>query len=81
MYCKNCGKDNPDNSRFCSSCGFMLVPQEKSDESAPQAVPVKTTSAAPQAVPVRAAGPAPQTVPVRPADPAPCRQRQAIRDE
>ena len=28
MYCKNCGKDNPDNSRFCSSCGFMLVPQE-----------------------------------------------------
>ncbi len=73
----------------------MLVPQEnntgekvslkfknaKSDESAPQAVPVKTTSAAPQAVPVRPADPAPQTVPVRPADPAPCRQRQAIRDE
>lgn len=24
MYCPNCGKDNPENTRFCRSCGLGL---------------------------------------------------------
>lgn len=25
MYCKNCGKVNPDNQRFCTGCGTDLL--------------------------------------------------------
>lgn len=25
MYCSKCGKPNPDNSRFCNSCGYDLI--------------------------------------------------------
>lgn len=24
MYCPNCGKQNPDEARFCGGCGFEL---------------------------------------------------------
>ena len=30
MFCNNCGKENPDNSKFCKGCGAAL------DNSAPQ---------------------------------------------
>ena len=81
MYCKNCGKENPDNSRFCSSCGAMLVPPEnntpgekvtlkfrdqKLSVSAPQPVPFKPAGGASQPVPVKPAGGASQPVPVKP---------------
>ena len=25
MYCNNCGKHNPEDSKFCKSCGEKLV--------------------------------------------------------
>ena len=25
MYCSKCGKPNPDNARFCNSCGYDLI--------------------------------------------------------
>lgn len=28
MYCKNCGKQNPDNARFCSKCGSPMTPSQ-----------------------------------------------------
>ena len=25
MYCSKCGKENPDNGKFCSACGAPLA--------------------------------------------------------
>ena len=27
MYCSNCGKENPDDGRFCFNCGAQLLSQ------------------------------------------------------
>jgi hypothetical protein len=29
-FCNNCGHENPEGSRFCSQCGTMLAPAERS---------------------------------------------------
>lgn len=42
MFCKNCGKELPDNAKFCSGCGTPVAPP------APAAAP-ETPAAAPEA--------------------------------
>ena len=27
LYCRDCGKENPDDAKFCSNCGHLLTPQ------------------------------------------------------
>ena len=40
MFCKNCGNENPEGSRFCKQCGTMLMtaPSASEQRSAPQPV-------------------------------------------
>jgi pSer/pThr/pTyr-binding forkhead associated (FHA) protein len=33
-YCTNCGKANPDDARFCASCGTKLAPEGAGDSTA-----------------------------------------------
>ena len=58
MYCKHCGEQIPDGSKFCSKCGKSLVPPAQPAQAAP------TVNAAP-AQPVQPA----QTVQPQPATP------------
>lgn len=57
MFCGNCGKQNPDNAKFCSSCGSKL-------NSAPveQAAPVHQAPSAQQTAPVHQAASVQQPV-------------------
>ena len=46
MFCKNCGKEIPDNSHFCQHCGAVQIAQEAPQRSTteslhPQAPPQK----------------------------------------
>ena len=50
MYCRFCGKQIPDNAKFCSECGANLAP-------APSAAPEESAPAVPM-VPENAAAPA-----------------------
>ena len=50
MYCRFCGKQIPDNAKFCSECGANLAP-------APSTAPEKSAPAVPMA-PKNAAAPA-----------------------
>jgi pSer/pThr/pTyr-binding forkhead associated (FHA) protein len=34
-FCTNCGKPNPEDSRFCSQCGHRLVSEDASAEAEP----------------------------------------------
>ena len=36
MFCKNCGKANPDNQRFCSGCGADLMGGAPGSMNTPQ---------------------------------------------
>ena len=38
MYCPNCGKQLPDNSRFCDNCGSMLNSRIPSNTSLPDGI-------------------------------------------
>ncbi len=38
-FCTACGKQNPDEARFCSQCGTKLLVDEQSAASAPTATP------------------------------------------
>ena len=53
MFCKNCGKEMPDGTSFCTECG---TPQDKVEASAPTTPPVPP--ATPPAPPVEQAAPA-----------------------
>ncbi len=33
MYCQKCGKENPDDHKFCKDCGAPLYPTELSPKS------------------------------------------------
>lgn len=52
MYCRFCGKQIPDNAKFCSECGANLAPAPSTapEESAP-AVPMAPENAAAPAMP------------------------------
>ena len=54
MYCKKCGKENADDSRFCKHCGASLTSQIPA--------PGQRTMLAPQAAPQ----PTPAPNPVNP---------------
>ena len=43
MYCRNCGKEMEENSRFCPYCGTENVPEEgqKEQQDIPDGFPVK----------------------------------------
>lgn len=43
MYCKNCGKEIPDDSRFCGGCGTNLI-SELYEEKGAELIPAKCTS-------------------------------------
>ena len=69
MFCPTCGAQNPDDSRFCQTCG-------KSMEPAPFTPPVQAVPQAPQAPvcpppPVYAPEPQPTVAPQPPAPPQP----------
>lgn len=37
MFCPKCGKENPNDAKFCSSCGYSLTPfQPKEEGASPQ---------------------------------------------
>lgn len=67
MYCKNCGKQLPDNVRFCGSCGTK-VEQEPAPVEPAAAVPTPVEPAAVVPTPVEPAAVVP--TPVEPAAPA-----------
>lgn len=35
MFCPKCGKENPNDARFCSACGYALTPFQQREEGAP----------------------------------------------
>lgn len=44
-FCTACGKQSPDDARFCSQCGARLVaPQPPAEPAAPPSVPSETTA-------------------------------------
>lgn len=45
MYCSNCGKEIPDDSKFCPKCGSSVEPAER--QSAPDQKTLEATVAAP----------------------------------
>jgi hypothetical protein len=49
MYCRNCGKQLPDGSRFCGECG---TPMEAPAGPAPEAPAAVAPAAAPSPTPV-----------------------------
>ena len=36
MFCKNCGKEAPEDSRFCSSCGSSVQANNKKEPVTPR---------------------------------------------
>lgn len=52
MYCPNCGTKNPDDAKFCESCGTSLT-------AAPAAAPAAAAAAAAPVQPVAPPPPAP----------------------
>ena len=51
MYCRNCGKQIPDNVRFCPACGYRTTAAAPSASPAPSAPPQTVLQSPPQAVP------------------------------
>lgn len=41
MFCKNCGKELPENAKFCSSCGSPVAAPEPQDPPAGREAPVE----------------------------------------
>ncbi|HET6667843.1 MAG TPA: zinc-ribbon domain-containing protein, partial [Intrasporangium sp.] len=68
-FCTDCGKQNPDDAKFCSRCGHRLVTDEAGQESEP---PTESTAT----ITFGAAGQAPERAadtderPLNPADSA-----------
>ena len=54
MYCSTCGKENPDNAKFCAGCGKPIA-----QAAAPAAAPVQQT--------IINMAPPPQAAPAAPA--------------
>jgi predicted amidophosphoribosyltransferase len=48
MFCPNCGKSNPDDSRFCESCGTNMLEAPAAPVAPP---PVQTTYQQPAPTP------------------------------
>lgn len=44
MYCSKCGKEIPEESKFCPECGFDLLGQSMRVEHSDQTVPEETIS-------------------------------------
>ena len=66
MFCPNCGKKNPDDSRFCESCGSNL-----NDQAAPAAAPAAPPAQPAYTAPAQPAyAPQPQPVYTPPVQPA-----------
>ncbi len=63
MFCTQCGKPNPDGTKFCVECGAQLVTAE------PEVTPVEPVVEAPAAAPVyenvEYVAPAPQELPCK----------------
>ena len=43
-YCTNCGKQNPDDARFCSQCGTRIAPAEAAEPVLPPEPAVESTA-------------------------------------
>lgn len=71
MYCSKCGAANPDQSKFCSDCGAMLVNTTYATP-APPVAPASPVAPAPSAAPV------PPVAPVTPAATAPEASRPRV---
>ncbi|MFO7612916.1 MAG: zinc ribbon domain-containing protein [Clostridia bacterium] len=42
MFCEQCGKEIPGNSKFCAGCGAKVEPAEATAQEAPMAEPAET---------------------------------------
>lgn len=62
MFCKYCGNQIPDDSRFCAACGAKLIASEPTPvpEQAPEPTSGPQPAPAPQPTPVPERAPAPQ---------------------
>jgi TM2 domain-containing membrane protein YozV len=49
MFCSNCGKQNPDNARFCANCGATITDQPNPQYTTPPPQPQPQYSPPPQA--------------------------------
>jgi TM2 domain-containing membrane protein YozV len=61
MFCSNCGKQNPDNAKFCDGCG-----QPVASTAAPQYAPPRQQQYTPPPQPQYAPPPPPQYAPPQP---------------
>ncbi len=87
MQCQNCGQENPDNYRFCGSCGAPVSmsfgdPPPIAEPMAPPLVPTPAFPTTRSATP-SVAQPTPTKAPILPPPPAelPIEQRTAILDK
>ena len=47
IYCSNCGKSIPDDSKFCTYCGTAILAANPQESTPANAAPVQSQSAAP----------------------------------
>lgn len=72
MFCENCGKQIPDNAKFCPFCGqgtVVMNAQEPASTPVPEPIPVPMPTPGP--VPVPSPTPAPSPIPVPAPNPVP----------
>jgi len=67
MFCEKCGNDNPENSKFCASCGAIIEPTETTAQvDEPATEPAASTAPPPKVE--QAPPPAPKPAPVQHTD-------------
>ena len=71
MFCSNCGKQLPDEARFCDRCGMPVREPIHIPEPEPETEPVKDPEPEPEPEPVKIPEPEPEPEPVRIPEPEP----------
>lgn len=69
MFCSNCGKQLPDNAKFCPDCGQPIIIPEKPIVKEPEPEPVKAPEPVAAPEPAKAPEPVAAPEPVRAPEP------------